>query len=468
MINRVLIRMKAVQLLYSYLLVEKPFELESLPSNPTKEKRFAYGLYLDMVYLICNLANTIQGKNKTYPLSDSRFVLKSEKQDQLLSLKKKYDEGNFPFSKEEDALRQNIRESLLFKEYEKGREEGNTRENFWEPVFNNIIMADPGINARIKTLPNYTLAGVERMKVMMEDTFKNFYSTGDSLDTALRTLKRSLEKARDLYMRLLALPVELTRLRSDQLETNRRKYLASSEDINPNMKFVENRVAKEIAANPDFDKYTDLNHLSWRSEDSELLDILLKEIINSDIYKKYIGSEDRSIKEDVDFWRDVLVEVILNSRAFLEYLEEKSVFWNDDLEIMASFVLKTFKRFESEDTRNVAVLPMYKDGEDGKDARFGSELFRYVIRNKDLYKKYIDEALAKDKWEADRLAFMDVVITMTALAEIINYPEIPLTVSINEYIEIAKSYSSAKSGQFIHGLLASLVSRLKEKGIITK
>ena len=130
--------------------------------------------------------------------------------------------------------------------------------------------------------------------------------------------------------------------------------------------------------------------------------------------------------------------------------------------------LKTLKRFENKDSVSTAVMPMYKDGSFGKDSKFGAELFSYVVKNKEIYRHYIQQALAQDKWDAERLAFMDVVITMTALAEIINYPEIPLSVTINEYIEIAKSYSSAKSGQFVNGLLASIIKNLREEKVIFK
>lgn len=460
--------MKTVQLLYSYLLVEKPFSLESQPSAPTKEKRFAYNLYLDMIYLMDMVAHEVTGKNKSRPLATTRFVLKTESDDHIKTLKAKYSETVFPFRSVIGNLSEQIKESLLFREFEKNRDAGNVTDKFWEEVFTSIIMADTSVNVIIKNLKGYSLSGVDRMKTMMEVTFKNFYSSKDNIDDALKTLEMSMQKARDLYMRLLALPVELTRARLNQLELNKRKFLAAAEDLNPNMKFVNNRLAALIEKNETFDNYTEKFHLSWQGEDPELVELLLKDILESEIYKNYLDTPESSLRQDVEFWHNVMVEIILNNQAFLEYLENKSVFWNDDLEIMTSFVLKTFKRFESEETKDTAVMPMYKDGADGKDAKFGSELFRYVVVNKEIYKKYIEDILSRDKWEADRLAFMDVVVVMTALAEIINYPEIPLNVSINEYIEIAKSYSSVKSGQFVHGLLASLVAKLKEDGVINK
>lgn len=468
MINRVLIRMKTVQLLYSYLLLEKPFSLESQPSAPTKEKRFAYNLYLDLIYLMIRLAHIVPGKNKTYPLKDTRFILRSEKDDSVLPLNTKYREEPFPFIPVEDKLKEAIKDSLLYKEFEKNRSEGLPTDNFWENVFNAIIMPHPAINELIRKQPGYSLSGVDRMKTLMNETFKNFYSTKDNVDDALTTLEKSMNQARDLYMRLLDLPVELTALRMDQLEQNRNKLLATTEDLNPNMKFVNNRVPELIENNPEFQNYVEKNHLSWRAEDPELLEILLKKILSSGLYGNYLSNEHKDLETDADFWKDVFTEIIMNDQDFLEYLENKSVFWNDDLEIMGSFVIKTLKRIENPETVFDAVLPMYKDGEDGKDAEFGAGLFKYVVKNKDIYRKYITEVLEEDKWEADRLAFMDIVITMTALAEIINYPEIPMNVSINEYIEIAKSYSSAKSGQFVHGLLASLITKLKGEGIINK
>ena len=401
MINRVLIRMKTVQLLYSYMLVEKPFSLESQPSSPTKEKRFAYRLYLDMIYLIDRLALKITGKNKTLPLSNTRFVLRTESDEHIKSLKVKYNEEPFPFSEVEGALAENIKDSLLFRDFEKKKGEGILQENFWEEVFNAIIIVDPGVNEVIQKIPGYSLSGVDKMKEMMALTFRNFYSSRDNVDDALKTLEASMQQARNLYMRLLDLPVELTALHRDNLELGRSKHLATIEDKNPNMKLANNLLADKIAENRDFNEYVEKHHLSWRAEDPELLERLLKAVIDSDIYKTYIGSREKDIRKDVEFWREIFLNVVLNNEDFLEYLENKSVFWNDDLEIMMSFVLKTFKRFESSQTEESAVLPMYKDGNQGKDAKFGVQLFNYVVRNKDLYHKYIEEALKRDKWEAD-------------------------------------------------------------------
>ena len=211
--------------------------------------------------------------------------------------------------------------------------------------------------------------------------------------------------------------------------------------------------------------YVEDNKISWIAEDRQLLESLLTTIMNSEVYQDYMRFPATDFQTDCDFWRDIFKYVILNDENFLEALENKSVFWNDDLDIISTFVLKTLRRFEEGCPGNRPVLPMYKDEE---DAQFGFKLFSDVVKNKDVYRRYIDDSIVGEKWDSERLAFMDVVVTMTALSEIINFPKIPLVVSINEYIELAKSYSTSKSGAFVNGLLSSITEKLREENKIHK
>ncbi len=191
---------------------------------------------------------------------------------------------------------------------------------------------------------------------------------------------------------------------------------------------------------------------------------LLKAITGSEIYADYMALPEATLHDDSELWRNLFKKVILDNTDFLETLEEKSVFWNDDLETIATFVLKSFRRVEEGDNTG-AVLEKFKDDE---DARFGSELLRYLYKNKETYRRYIDDAVAGSNWDSERLAFMDIVILEAALAEIMNFPKIPLSVSVNEYIELAKSYSSARSGAFVHGILGTVVARLQKEGQLAK
>lgn len=464
MINRVLIRIKTVQLLYSYILVQKPFSLESQPSSPTKEKRFAYNLYLDVIYLLYKIAHRIQGKNKVLPLAQTSFIAKLEDDEKLKALKHTYSSGNYPFASIEGILSDQIKNSFIYSEFKENKNsDGALR--IWEDIFKSIIINSPEFNSILTSLSGYSLSGVERMKTMMENTFSNFYATRENINDALSTLKKSMDKARELYMRLLSLPVELTNRRRDQLTISSRKFTATIDDINPNMRFVENYLPKLIEDDSTYQEYIEKNPISLISEDPELLSLLLRDILNSDLYKDYMQKSSNDLKSDLEFWREVYKQIIFENENFLEYMENKSVFWNDDLEIIGTFVLKTLRRFEESENKKNAVLPMFKDEE---DSLFGEELFKSVVKNKDIYHNYINKFLEKDKWDSERLAFMDVVITMTALAEILNFPKIPLVVSINEYIEIAKSYSTSKSGSFVHGLLAGIISNLQEDGVLKK
>lgn len=465
MINRVLIRIKVIQILYSYLLTEKKFSFESMPSMPTKEKRFAYSLYLDMLMLLNRVAHSIRRRGGDMPLADTRFIKRLDSDEQLRSHNEKYSRTSFPFDSAADRISEELKNSGYYKNWLKKSSEGDlgVDEGLWNDIFNMFVMTDKVLNEVISKRENYTLKGVERMRQMMEVTFANFMASQDSGEDAVKAFSQSIEKARELYFRLLILPQELAILRERQIEENRNKYLATPEDLNPNMKFVENSLVEEIGKNDVIRAYEEKHPISWLQSDPYMMNALLKSIMESEIYQEYMDDPVSSPERDADFWKNTYRKIILENQDFLETLEDKSVFWNDDLEIMSTFVVKTFRRL-SEGDRN-AVLQKFKDEE---DARFGYDLIKYVLKNKDTYRGYINDALKTNRWESDRLAFMDVLVIETALAEILNFPKIPLSVSVNEYIEIAKSYSSGKSGAFVNGLLACILKNLKESGKLMK
>ncbi|MDE5773259.1 MAG: transcription antitermination protein NusB [Muribaculaceae bacterium] len=463
MINRVLIRTKVVQLLYSYLLVEDKFKLESQPASPTKEKRFAYSLYLDVLYLMTRIAGNMTIKGKPGPLTDTRFIKRLTSDEHIRSLDYKYAAGGFPFVSVISPLSDLLKESGLYKNFRKREDLGSmAAESIWRDIFNLIIMTHPEVNKIISSMPNYSLGGVDRMRKMIEETFVNFFASGDHLPDALHELSNSLETARDLYFRLLYLPVELTQLRQNDIDEALHKYVLSDEDKNPNMRLVDNELVKLIATNTKICQYMKDDN-KWLPADEPMLRTLLKAIMASDIYQEYLNLPVTDMHTDTELWRNLFKHVIFCNPVFLETLEDKSVFWNDDLEIMGTFMLKTLKRFGEGVTD-----PIYDKYKDEEDARFGAELFTAVVKNKEDYRHLIDEVNDKNTWETERLAYMDVVILMTAVAEMLNFPKIPLNVTINEYIEIAKSYSTPKSAQFVHGLLSDICVRLRQDGKLFK
>lgn len=465
MINRVLIRIKVVQLLYSYLLLEKQFLLESQPSSPTKEKRFAYSLYLDFLVLLVRLADRIEKRGGEKPLQDNRFISNVMGDDKIRSLIARYRIEAYPMEGIEDALAQAVKDSGIYKLYCKKENRTPADEvTVWRDIFKQIIATDETVGALASRRDNYTLRGYERARELMETTFTNFFSSQGHIADALKQLNHSMEKARELYFRLLMLPVELTDMRNREIDENRHKYITTHEDLNPNMRFVENVFVAALRANPEIQKYASENKLSWLPDDSRLLSALLRSIKESDIYYDYMNFPATDFHTDCEFWRNVYKYIIFSDPDFLETLEDKSVFWNDDLDIIGTFMLKTIRRFETGEGQE-PVLPKFKDEE---DARFGAELFSATVRNRETYRGYIDSFVKSELWDSERLAFMDVVIMLTAIAEILNFPKIPINVSINEYIEIAKSYSTLKSGAFINGILGSVVAMLQEKGVFIK
>lgn len=466
MINRILIRVKVIQILYSYLLIEKRFALENNPSSPTKEKRFAYSLYLDFLVLLIKIAESVERRKGDRPLFNTKFITRLLLDDTIRLQLRKYEAEPYQLRPAIDKIVDVVKESGIYKKFikepEAKREE--TFPNFWKDLFNLVIVNEPALRSLIENRPNYTLKAFERAEEMVNRSLVNFLTSQDNVKEVEKSLAASLDKARELYLRLMLLPVELTDLEDRRIDEARHKYLKNESDINPNMRFVDNRIVAALRKDPELHALAENGKMSWTQEDPLMMRNLLKAIKESDLYFGFMNGPENNLHEDAELWRSIFKQIILCNQGFLESMEEKSVFWNDDLEIMTTFVLKGLRRLEDGDTAGI-VLDKFKDEE---DARFGGELIRYIYRDKDNLKLYINDALEGGNWDQERLALMDVVIILAALAEIMNFPKIPLQVSINEYIELAKSYSGAKSGQFVHGLLGAIVNRLQKEGKLLK
>ncbi len=466
MINRILIRIKVIQILYSYLLVEKQFSLSALPESPTREKRFAYSLYLDMLVLLIKVSGEIGLRGAGHPLEDTRFIQRLKTDETIKSQLARYRVSPFLFDGLVEPIAAKVKESAVYKNFLKDKKAGvpGADTKVWEQIYKLVILPDSEVNTIISRRENYTMKGVERTSSMMEETFSNFMTSQDGTSEAIAVLHESLDKARELYFRLLWLPVELTDMQERKLDERRHKLLVTNEDLNPNLKFIDNSLVKAIRECEPVKNFIEKNKLSWEAEDRVMMENLLQSILESQMYQDYMKKPLETPDEDCELWRNIMRKVVFVNEQFLEAMEDKSVLWNDDLDIIGTFAVKTFRRIQ-EGNRNDAVLDKYKDEE---DARFGDELVKVVLKNKDTYRGYIDKAIDRTLWESERLAFMDVVIIETALAEIINFPKIPLNVTINEYIEIAKSYSSAKSGGFVNGILGKIIDKLQEERIIFK
>lgn len=267
----------------------------------------------------------------------------------------------------------------------------------------------------------------------------------------------SLSKAYDLYNYLLLLMVEVTKQANKRLNAAKNKLVPTKEELFPNTKFVENRFIAQLEVNKQLLEFSNNQKKTWENE-ADFVKTLCDKILESDIYKEYMASETSSYEEDRELWRKLYKNIIFNNIELDQVLEDQSLYWNDDKEIVDTFVLKTIKRFDEKNGAKQELLPEFKDEEDQDFAR---RLFRRTILNADYYRHLISENTKN--WDLDRVAFMDVVIMQIALAEILSFPNIPVSVSLNEYVEIAKLYSTPKSGGFINGTLDGIVNSLKKR-----
>jgi len=300
-----------------------------------------------------------------------------------------------------------------------------------------------------------------RLKVV-QIVYAYYQNGGKNLDTAEKELFFSLSKAYDMYNYLLLLMVEITKQAERKQNAAKSKLLPTAEELYPNMKFVENRFIAQLEVNKQLLEFSENQKKTWDNE-SEFVKSLCEKIMDSDIYKEYMASETSSYEEDRELWRKIYKRIIFNNPELDQVLEDQSLYWNDDKEIVDTFVLKTIKRFDEKNGARQELLPEFKDEEDRDFAR---RLFRRTILNADYYRHLISENTRN--WELDRVAFMDVIIMQIALAEILSFPNIPVSVSLNEYVEIAKLYSTPKSGSFINGTLDGIVNVLKADNKLTK
>ena len=300
-----------------------------------------------------------------------------------------------------------------------------------------------------------------RLKIV-QIVYAYYQNGGKNLDTAEKELFFSLSKAYDLYNYLLLLMVEVTKQANKRLNAAKNKLVPTKEELFPNTKFVENRFIAQLEVNKQLLEFSNNQKKTWENE-ADFVKTLCDKILESDIYKEYMASSDKSYEVDRELWRKLYKAFVFNNEELDVLLEDQSLYWNDDKEIVDTFVLKTIKRFEAKNGANQTLLPEFKDEEDQEFAR---RLFRRAILNCDYYRHLISENTRN--WDLDRVAFMDVIIMQCALAEILSFPNIPVSVSLNEYVEIAKVYSTIKSGSFVNGTLDGIVNQLKKEGKLAK
>jgi transcription antitermination protein NusB len=272
----------------------------------------------------------------------------------------------------------------------------------------------------------------------------------------------SIDKMYEMYIYLIALIVEMQDAAIEKIETGRNKKLPSQEDLHPNTKFVTNRPLRVLANSKILRKEMEQMKLSW-VDNPDLIKHIFRMLIETEDYKEYMESDERGFDHDREYLLRFFKRHIINNELLHDYFEEKSIFWNDDLDLTSSMVLKTVKMIEDGDA-DLTLLPLWKEDDDEKN--FVTELFRKTLTQAEENEKMI-ESFTKN-WDIDRIAVIDTILMKMALAEARIFESIPLKVTLNEYIELSKYYSTPKSNGFINGVLDQMFSKMNEDGMIKK
>jgi len=300
-----------------------------------------------------------------------------------------------------------------------------------------------------------------RIKIL-QALYAHYKSEGKTISQSEKDLFFSIEKTYDLYHLLHLLIIDIRNAAIEKIELAKRKQIPVQDDLYPNIRFIENMLILQFQDNYRLQKYVNKRKLSWVNY-PELVKNLLRLLESSKEYLTYMEAESSDYEADKKIIIDFLACYIADYEDLHQAIEEQSIFWNDDIEFIASMLIKTIKKYRSNHKYNGPVFELYKKEEDRK---FVKDLFRKSILKKADYRNLIDKYTIN--WEIDRIAFMDILVMQLAITEMIGFSEIPVKVSLNEYLEIAKFYCTERSSTFINGILDKIVHDLRRDKVIIK
>ena len=300
-----------------------------------------------------------------------------------------------------------------------------------------------------------------RIKVM-QGIYAMHKHESENLDKEEKFLFQSIENMYDLYLLMLSALLEIRLKEEEYLDLASKKHLATKEERNPNRKFVENKLLTLLANSESLENAIEERAITnWKRNDDVIL-LLLEAIKTSELYQDYMNATTSSFTDDKNFIADLFSEVIAPNDKLYDYLEDYKLTWLDDLPTINTLVLKQIKQLKSEND-TFLVTKLYKDLDD-KD--YVKNLFRKTVLNEvELSKEYIDKT---PNWDTERIAEIDTIILKMAICELLKFPSIPVKVTINEYLEIAKEYSTPKSSIFINGILDNIVKDYQKNNRLTK
>ncbi len=300
-----------------------------------------------------------------------------------------------------------------------------------------------------------------RIKIL-QILYAYYKSEQKDINKAEKELHFSINKAHELFYYLLLLIIDVRDYANNRIEIALNKKIPDYQDLHPNTRFVENKVIKKLSENKPLSRYLETHHLSWVNY-PELIRELYTVLIESEVYKEYMDKEVHNFTDDKKLIDYFFTDIALTNESLYQIIEEKSIYWNDDIDFVLSMVVKNIRKIKETDSEEKKLPELYKDEED-KD--YALTLFRKSIVGRDFCLKLIEEKASN--WDLERIAFVDVLIMQIAITEMIEFPSIPTKVTLNEFLEIAKFYSTEKSNSFINGVLDKILQQLKAEDKIKK
>ncbi len=301
------------------------------------------------------------------------------------------------------------------------------------------------------------------LRIKVAKTIYGHLQTPDrTLAQSEKELLHSIKKFNDLYHLLLGLVVEVADYSQSRIDIGKQKHRPSAEELKPNTRFVNNAVINLLRNNEPLSTYLHAHRLSWVNY-PELVKKLYTNMSEKEYYQNYLNGECCTFTNDKQLVIAFLTQEIEDFADIYSCLEEQSIFWMDEVEFVLGMVIKTVKGFKENQSANTELMPLYKDLE---DEDFATRLLRRAVIKRSDYLELIGQH--SSNWEVERIAFMDTVIMLTGIAEIVEFPTIPIKVSFNEYIDLAKLYSTPNSASFVNGVLDKIIIQMKEQNMVIK
>ena len=278
-----------------------------------------------------------------------------------------------------------------------------------------------------------------------------------------KTLMQSIDNVYEMYIRMLALLVDVTEYTANDAIERSNKHLPTAEDLNPNQKLLHNKFIEVLKLNPEYSALVNKYQINWHA-DPELVKSIFIKLKDWKEYIAYLAEEGETLESSKEIIKFIFRKILLKNSNIVQDFEDKFINWAVDREVMQGMIAKTLKNFTSEDAFQNKLTPISPDWTE--DSRFVKDLFAYTLKNDNAYQELISERTKN--WESERIALMDTILMKMAICEMMNFPSIPVKVTINEYLELSKDYSTPKSNSFINGILDKILNDLKRTNSIKK